>query len=147
MAIGGVGRAVADLPVAAHETLDAMEIFADGAAVGNSHPAAFERGAERREEFLLERGGEMAEFDPAGVELRSETMAEFGADLFGTEFVREEVAKTDTRAGVIDAGAADTGDARAQELELGGGGEAVEHENLSCEVLRMADRGMRIGRV
>jgi hypothetical protein len=91
------GGTVADPAVAADEALDAVEIFADGAATWNAYAAALEGGAQGGEEFLLERGGEVAELDSASVELRGEAVAEFCADLLRAEFLGEEIAQADPR--------------------------------------------------
>jgi hypothetical protein len=61
MAIGAVRRAIGDLTRLGDGALDGVQIFADFPADRNAQEALFERGAEAREEFGFQGGGELAE--------------------------------------------------------------------------------------
>jgi hypothetical protein len=135
VAIGGVGGAKGDLAGRCDDFLNTVEILADSVVGRDEEGASFERSAEVGEEFVFKGRCEMAEFDAAGRGqiFRSKAMGVFRAEMRAAEFVREEIAEANAGTCVVETGATDAGETRAKKFELGGGGEAIEDENLTSE--------------
>ena len=91
---------------------------------------AFESGTEMGKEFVLEGRGEGAEFDFAGA---GGSGVRSGAALIFAMGLNEQVAEADASAGVIEANATGTMDARGEVFDLVGSGAVGEDEDFAGE--------------
>ena len=130
MAISGVRGAEIELAVGGDDSLDGVKVFANGGGDGDGHDPALKRGAEVREEFVLQPGGEGAEFDAAG-RARQEPRAT-RRNVFA-ELSDQQVAQADAGAGVIEANAPRAIDAWDELLELVRGGDVLEDEDFASD--------------
>lgn len=122
VAVGIVCRAIGNVSVAGNDAADVVEVFANGWIDRDAQFALLESDAEFGKEFELEVLSELAEFDFA--------VAMLGR-IVGPEIASEKVAKADAGAGVVQADALGSDEARTKNFDLIGGVHFFENEDFA----------------